>query len=150
MHVFFDKRALSLPAPIWLDLFNHRTTDYHVDSILIVEDDESYRSMLMYALESQGYKIFVAPGGLEAKNILQELKPDLIITDIIMEDMDGFEVIIHAKKQNPEIKIIAISGGGDLKTERYLDTAKELGAEYSIMKPFSLDEITTAVDSLLK
>jgi DNA-binding response OmpR family regulator len=121
-----------------------------MNTILIVEDDESYRSMLMYALESQGYKVFVAPGGLEAKNILQELKPNLIITDLIMEDMDGFEVIIHAKKQNPEIKIIAISGGGQLQTEKHLDTAKELGAEYSIMKPFSLDEITNAVDSLLK
>jgi len=59
-------------------------------------------------------------------------------------------VIIHAIKQNPKIKIIAISSGGRLKPEKYLDTAKELGADYSIMNLFSLDEITTAVDSLLK
>ena len=89
-----------------------------------VEDNESYRSMLMYTLESQGYKVFVEPGELE--------------------------VIIHAIKQNPKIKIIAISSGRRLKSERHLDTAKELGAGYSIMKPFSLDEITTAVDLLPK
>ncbi len=120
-----------------------------MNTILIVEDDESYRSLLLYALEEEQHKVFVAPGGLEAKNILQELKPDLIITDIIMEDMNGFEVMIHAKKQNPEVKIIAISGGGLLGPERYLEAAKGLGADCSIVKPFSLEELTTAVNSLL-
>ena len=119
-------------------------------TILIVEDDESYRSMLTYALEAEGYKVFVAPGGLEAKNILQVLMPDLIITDIIMEDMNGFEVMIHAKEQYPKVKVIAISGGGSIGPEEYLKVAKRLGAELSIMKPFSLEEITNAVSSLLK
>lgn len=106
--------------------------------------------MLMYALEAEGNKVFIAPGGTEAKNILYELMPDLIITDIIMDDMDGFDVIIHAKKQNPEIKIIAISGGDRRWPERYLDVAKDLGVEYAIKKPFSLKEITNAVEALIK
>ena len=120
-----------------------------MNTILIIEDDESYRSLLLYTLESEGYKVFVAAGGIQAKDILKEITPDIVITDIFMEDMDGIEVIMHLKNQHPDIKIIAISGGGRGDPNSYLESAKGLGADCTIMKPFSNDEITSAVKELI-
>ena len=80
-------------------------------TILIVEDDEILRQSILTALESEGYEVFSASGGLEALKILEKIKPALIIAYIIMEDTDGFDIIVHAKKQMPETSIIAISGG---------------------------------------
>jgi CheY-like chemotaxis protein len=100
-------------------------------TILIVEDDEILRQSISTLLESEGYEVFSAAGGVEALEILEKLKPALIITDIIMEGTDGFDIILHTKKQIPETKIIAISGGSSVGTERYMDTAKSLGVDHS-------------------
>ena len=93
--------------------------------------------------------MFSAAGGVEALKILEKLKPALIITDIIMEGTDGFDIILHTKKQIPETKIIAISGGSSVGPERYMDTAKSLGVDYTMIKPFSIDELKEAVEKLL-
>ena len=80
--------------------------------ILIIEDDDSFRAILNHVLVEEGYKVLTASNGLKAINILQKETPDLIITDIIMELSDGIEIIMHAKKNYPTCKIIAVSGGG--------------------------------------
>lgn len=92
-------------------------------TILIIEDDKVFRQSLVIILESEGYKVISASGGLEAIKFLEELKPDLIITDIIMDDTDGFDIIIHAKKQLPETRIIAMTGVSIIRPDRYLETA---------------------------
>ncbi len=120
-----------------------------MNTILVIEDDENYRSVLLRALESEGYKVYVAAGGIEAKNILKKIKPDIVITDIIMEHVDGIEVIMYVKNQYPGTKIIAISGGGRGDAGSYLDSAKGLGADCTISKPFSLDEMISSVKSLI-
>ena len=56
-----------------------------MNTILVIDDDESYRSLMCDALESEGYKVFVAAGGIQAINILKETTPDVVITDIIMK-----------------------------------------------------------------
>ena len=119
-------------------------------TILIVEDDEILRQSILTVLESEGYEVFSASGGLEALKILEKIKPALIITDIIMEDTDGFDIIVHAKKQMPETSIIAISGGSSVGPERYMDTAKSLGVDNTLLKPFAIDELKEAVGKLLK
>ncbi len=119
-------------------------------SILIVEDDEVLLKSISMVLESEGYKVSSGSNGQEAKDQLEESTPDLIITDIIMDDIDGFEVIIHAKKQSPQTKLIVISGGGIVDPKRYLATAESLGVECTMKKPFSLDELRDAVKGLLE
>ncbi len=106
--------------------------------------------MLCGALEDEGYKVSTAENGLIAIDVLKTLTPDLIITDVIMQGMDGFEVITQVKNQNPDIKIIAISGGGMAGPKTYLEIAEDLGADYTITKPSTLKEFLSAVNKLLK
>ena len=95
-------------------------------TILIIEDEEILRQSILTVLESEAYEVFSASGGLEALKILVKIKPALIITDIIIEDTDGFDIIMYVKKQMADTRIIAISGGSSIGPERYLDTSKYL------------------------
>lgn len=118
------------------------------NSILIIEDDDTLRAILNHVLVEEGYKVLTASNGLKAINILQKEIPDLIITDIIMELSDGIEIIMHAKKNYPTCKIIAVSGRGN--ADKYLDTAFNLGADHIFTKPFSLPDLIVTVNKLLK
>ena len=120
------------------------------NSILIIEDDDTFRAILNHVLVEEGYKVLPASNGLKAINILQKETPDLIITDIIMELSDGIEIIMYAKKNYPRCKIIAVSGGGRGNADEYLDTAFNLGADHIFTKPFSLPDLIVTVNKLLK
>jgi len=117
--------------------------------ILVVDDDEQVRTMLRLTLEGAGYETEDAPDGRSAMH-LQERKPaDLVITDIMMPDKDGLETILDLRRQWPEAKIIAISGGGRVIPHDYLDHAKLLGAEKVFTKPIEREELLTAIRELL-
>ncbi len=120
------------------------------NSILIIEDDDTFRAVLNHVLVEEGYTVLTASNGLKAINILQKETPDLIITDIIMEMSDGIEIIMHAKKNYPTCKIIAVSGGGRGNADEYLDAAYNLGADHIYTKPFSLPDLIFTVNKLLK
>ena len=77
-----------------------------------------------------------------------EFRPDILITDIIMPDKDGIEIIIEAKKTLPDIKLIAISGGGRIDSESYLNTAKYLGADSTLKKPFTHEQLIGVIKNL--
>jgi DNA-binding response OmpR family regulator len=117
--------------------------------ILIVEDDKDLREMLKSLLTSRKHMVIEAVNGREA---IQKFKPfwtDLVITDLIMPDEDGLKVIIRLKELKPEIKIIAITGGGKAGPVNYLNMAKTLGAHYVLPKPFSVNELISKIDFLL-
>jgi YesN/AraC family two-component response regulator len=80
----------------------------------------------------------------------REKPADLIITDLIMPNKDGIGMIIDLKKEFPEVKIIAMSGGGVNRPEGYLDGAKKLGANRTLTKPIDRDKMLTAVKETLK
>lgn len=80
--------------------------------ILIVEDDAQVRAMLRQMLEVAGFRVREAVNGKEAMKSWKADHPDLIITDVLMPEMDGFEVITTLRKLDPHSKIIAITGGG--------------------------------------
>ena len=120
-------------------------------SILIVDDEEQIREILFERLIELGYEISLAEDGLSAKSLLQNKKFDLVITDIIMPDIDGLELIRFAKENYPGLKIIAMSAGGQLRNaDIYLHPAESLGADRRINKPFDLDDIVSEVENLLK
>ncbi|TKB79543.1 MAG: response regulator [Nitrospira sp.] len=80
--------------------------------ILIVEDDAQVRAMLRQMLEVAGFRVREAINGKEAMKSWKADQPDLVITDVLMPEMDGFEVITSLRKLDPQSKVIAITGGG--------------------------------------
>ena len=120
-----------------------------MSTILIIEDDTDLRRMLVKLLEREDFRVLEAGTGLEALQILDYFIPDLVITDIIMPDQDGIGTINELKKRYPEIKIIAISGGGRMLSKDYLGIAKILGAHYTFSKPFDTKIFLNKVHELI-
>jgi CheY-like chemotaxis protein len=120
-----------------------------MSTILLVEDDTDLRRLLTKVLERENYRVLEAGTGLEAMQILDLQTPDLVITDIIMPDQDGIGTINQLKKNHPDIKIIAISGGGRMLKEDYLEIARMLGAHHTFTKPFNNKEFVEKVHELL-
>jgi DNA-binding NtrC family response regulator len=92
--------------------------------ILLVEDDHDLREMLRTSLVRRKYIVSEASNGKEALLRFKPSMTDLVITDLIMPDEDGLKVIMKIKELKPEVKIIAISGGGKAGPGNYLDLAK--------------------------
>jgi YesN/AraC family two-component response regulator len=118
--------------------------------ILIIDDEPQIRSMLKLMLERDGYEVAEAPDGIEGIRIYRQNPADLIITDLIMPNKDGIGVIIDLKKEFPNVKIIALSGGGLNKPEGYLKGAKKLGAACTLTKPIDRGEMLRAIKDVLK
>lgn len=118
--------------------------------ILVIDDDPSIRDMLQEVLGDEGYSVMAASDGLEALRMVKQSKPDLIVTDIIMPEQDGVGVMLQLSKEHPEIKIIAISGGGRISPESYLYMAEKFGAVRTFAKPFDINEFLAAIRDSLK
>ncbi len=114
-------------------------------NILIADDQETIRQMLKSLFEQYTYTVSVAANGKEALNLFRSQTFDLVITDIIMPDMEGIETIRELKKLDPKIKIIAMSGGGTVRAMEYLRMAGMLGALRTIEKPFDVRKMLEAV-----
>ncbi len=117
--------------------------------ILLVDDDDQLRGMLRKMLEGEGHEIVEAPDGKVAVKLYRERPLDLIITDLIMPEKEGLELITELKHDFPDVKIIAISGGGRIGPAEYLPIAKKFGASYTFEKPFNQEEILKAVQDIL-
>jgi YesN/AraC family two-component response regulator len=118
--------------------------------ILIIDDEPQIRSMLKLMLERDGYEVAEAPDGIEGIKVYRQKPADLIITDLIMPNKDGIGMIIDLKKEFPNVKIIAMSGGGLNKPEGYLRGAKKLGATCTLTKPIDRDEMLRTIKDVLK
>jgi len=118
--------------------------------ILIIGDDVQTLNMLRQMLEREGYEVVEAPDGKEGLRRYRESPTDLIITDIIMPEKEGIETIMELRRDFPDVKIIAMSGGGRNNPKAYLDIAENLGAQYTFAKPVEREELLKAVRELLK
>src|SRR5210317_2488783 len=118
--------------------------------ILIIDDEPQIRSMLKLMLERDGYEVAEAPDGIEGIRVFRQNPAELIITDLIMPNKDGIGMIFDLKKEFPNVKIIAMSGGGLNKPEGYLRGAKKLGAAYTLTKPIDRDEMLRTIKDVLK
>jgi len=117
--------------------------------ILVVEDDEPLRKILVRLLSRPGCEVVEAENGHAAVQSMCRHAADLVITDLIMPEMDGIETIRSLARDFPATKIIAISGGGRIAGDQYLDIASKLGVQKILAKPFSPWELLHAVDELL-
>ncbi len=119
-------------------------------SILVIDDETQTREMLKEMLKREGYEVIDAPDGEAGVKLYREKQTDLIITDIIMPEKEGIEIIMELRGDFPDVKIIAISGGGRSEPADYLNMAKRLGAERTFKKPFDRKEFLGAVRELLE
>lgn len=132
-----------------LKLIKNHDKEKSMAKILIIEDDEKFRKMLRQMLERAGYEIEEAPNGEEGIKLYTEKPTDLIITDIFMPEKEGIETIIEIKRDFPNAKIIAISGGGRTRAFGFLDQVKSLGVERTFTKPFERNVIIESIQELL-
>jgi CheY-like chemotaxis protein len=116
-------------------------------SILIVDDEEAIRELLVKFFKPSGNPVSCAANGFEALRILEKQDFDLVITDVLMPEMDGIELIPRIRKRRPQAYILAMSGGGHSFMGDYcVKLAASLGAHAVIMKPFNLAEMQDAID----
>lgn len=117
--------------------------------ILVIEDDQQMRKLYKIKLSEQGYDIVEASNGNEGLRRFRECLPDLVITDLVMPEKEGIEMIMQIKTESPEAKIIAISGGGANQPGVYLKIAKSLGAQKTFAKPVDWPELIAQIKALI-
>ena len=119
-------------------------------SILLVEDDEQLRPLLRLVLERGGHQVQEAGNGKEALEIYLRHPTDLVVTDLVMPDKEGLETILELRRIYPDVKIIAMSGGGRTGGgKNYLELARKFGAAHILTKPFSNQEILEGIQMVV-
>ena len=118
--------------------------------ILIIDDERPVRVILKKMFEDKEFHITTASNGKEGMILFREKPFDLVITDIIMPEKEGIEVINELKTDYPDVPIIAISGGGQNAPGHYLEVAKILGADSIFEKPIERKKLLNAVKKNLK
>jgi len=116
------------------------------NSILVVDDEDALRTVLSSELESEGYVVATAGDGDEAISVLQGKTFDLVLLDIKMPRVDGFEVLRFIKERYPATKVIMLTGFADLKNAI---ESKKLGAEDFVSKPYDLVDLLTTIERVL-
>jgi CheY-like chemotaxis protein len=121
------------------------STSSTIRRILVVDDDRSLRNLLAQTLEGEGFQAFTAEDGREARLQIEEHRIDLVITDLAMPGEEGMELIRALRREQPSVKIVAMSGafGTDV-----LRAARALGAHMSLIKPLSRETILQSIDQL--
>lgn len=117
--------------------------------ILVIEDDDSFRNVLVQMLVKVGYDVRQAGDGNQAIEVCAQFEPDLVLTDIIMPDKEGLETIQELLQICPDMKIIAMSGGGKFGPDSYLPLAQKLGAKATLQKPFMREQLLSTISDVL-
>jgi two-component system response regulator (stage 0 sporulation protein F) len=121
---------------------NNRSVSCHA-TILIIDDDDLICVLLRSALEAAGYEVMEAANGREGLELNRYRPKDLVITDIVMPEMNGLDMLLELTREFLHTKVVAISGvGGEMNV---LDVAKLLGARQIFQKPVSLPHLLAAV-----
>jgi DNA-binding response OmpR family regulator len=118
-------------------------------TILVIDDDTSVRHTVRLMLERAGYRVREAHDGEQGMKLYRSERADLVITDLFMPQQDGIETIQQLRAQFPDARILAVSGGASLGAEGPLIDARMLGADETLAKPFSRDELLERVRGLI-
>ncbi|MBU0995112.1 MAG: response regulator [Proteobacteria bacterium] len=117
-------------------------------TILVIDDEDQIRAMLRRILEKNGYQVFEASDGAEGIKCCRTRHVHLIITDIFMPGKEGIETIIELRRDFPEIKIFAMSGGGSVGPETFLKITSQLGVLETFTKPIEREKLMSAIETL--
>jgi CheY-like chemotaxis protein len=118
--------------------------------ILIIDDEETSLDILRQILEIEGYDVVEAKNGQEGIERFRKQLFDLVITDLVMPVKDGLKTILELRQTDPDIPVIAISGGGVIDKERYLSVAGYIDRVTTLPKPFNRLELVAAVHRLIR
>jgi len=119
------------------------------NSVLVVDDDAGMRELVRAMLCLEGFEVRLADGNAMALAAIDERRFDLVITDLLMPGRSGFETISEIRGRDSELPILAISGGGRIGAVECLHTARCLGANATLAKPFGHRELLARVSGLL-
>jgi CheY-like chemotaxis protein len=117
--------------------------------ILVIDDDNEFRTVLCAALEGAGHEVYQACNGREGLECYREQPVDLVLTDLIMPDIEGVETIRELRREYSNVRIIAMSGGGPTDADEFLDDADKFGAANRLQKPFSRSHLLDMIDRVL-
>lgn len=117
--------------------------------ILLVEDEKSFRELMKHVLGIEGFYVRTASNGREALEHIRKNRFDLVITDMIMPEMEGIEMILELRSAVPDLKIVAMSGGESGISGDFLPLARTLGASAVLKKPFGREALLEMVRSQL-
>ncbi len=116
------------------------------NKILVVDDEDALRTVLSGELVSEGYDVRTAADGDDAISNVQKETFDLVLLDIKMPRMNGFEVLKFIKEKHPKTKVVMLTGFADLKNAI---ESKKLGAEDFVSKPYDLVDLLTTIERVL-
>ena len=128
-------------------------TQLAMKRILVIDDDKSHLRMLSALLTKANYEVVSASNGMEGFELFQNQPCDLVVSDIFMPEQEGLETITELKEQYPDLKIIAISGGGrktNYVAKDILEIAQDLGANKAITKPINIPDFLNTVKELIE
>lgn len=128
---------------------NEISTALNGKTVLIVEDDSTMLRALGNWFQDSGCRVMTAQDGKDGLDKFNQLTPDIVVTDIIMPNREGLETIVAMKQKAPDVKILAISGGGALGAAAVLDLARRLGADAVLAKPFRSGEVLEVATGLV-
>ncbi len=114
--------------------------------ILVADDDEQYRALIRRTLERAGHHVVAVADGLAVLAGIDTPGLQLVVLDLIMPGKEGLETIMAIRRQRPDLRVIAISGGGRGRPGDYLRAARLLGAAQTLEKPFAVKELLEAVE----
>ena len=117
--------------------------------VLVVDDDAGSREIIRMALECEQYEVDEAENGRAGLELAAHSEFDILVTDIVMPEVDGIQFMYELHKTRPGLPVVAISGGALLSARNYLRIASQTGASAVLAKPFTLSQLYSAVRGCL-
>jgi DNA-binding NtrC family response regulator len=118
-------------------------------TVLLIDDDDDLRDLLVQVLRHGGFTPLSASHGRAGIALLNDHRVDLVVTDLVMPEMEGIELILLLRRTHPHLPVVAMSGGGRAMTGTYLESALALGAVRILEKPFDLQPFLQTVQEAL-
>ncbi len=117
--------------------------------ILVIDDDDAIRLFIRRVLEHHRYEVIEARNGGEGLRVYRENHPDLVLLDLYMPEKDGLETLRELRLESPAPKVVTMSGGGPKYDVTILQSARFLGSQSALIKPFSIGELLELVRTML-
>lgn len=118
--------------------------------ILVIEDHKDFRNTLIEMLRLAEHEVCAVANGRQGLDLLATDEFDLLVTDVLMPEVDGIELLTAVRKRHAHLPVVAISGGGSMPASLALSLSTSLGADAVLFKPFYSGELLEAVDRALQ
>jgi CheY-like chemotaxis protein len=118
-------------------------------TIMLVDDEAPIRSLLRMAFEAKGFEVHEAENGIAALKLIETIEPHAAVIDLVMPGMEGIETIRRLRAVKPALRIVALSGGGNMGFVDFLKYARQLGADEALTKPVVLKDLVSCVSRLI-